>query len=413
MYENYLIPVINFDPEIIVSGKGSYIFDQNGKKYLDLNSGQFCTVLGHSNRKFNRRLIKQIQTLTHTSTGMISQTVVQLSQKLYEISGAMKGYSILLSTGAEAVEFCIRNAKALTQKNGIVCFDKGYHGLTLGAQSITFSGKYARPVVSDIYPFRTPETFLNEAEIQQSISDFRDLIEQNASKIAAAVFEPIVSVGGMILPSALFFKAAEKICSDNNVLLIFDESQTGFGRMGEWFAYQHLNVIPDMVVAAKGLGNGFPVSAVLMRENLIPGQGLLPVTHYSSHQNDPFTAAVVLAGIDFIEDNDILNRVRKNGPLFFNELKQLCSECGYIQNPRGAGLMFGADLYCEGISNYRKPYAAIHRNMMERGIAIQATNGGKTLRFLPDYLMKKSDFSFALQELCQTLNQLDWKKFHD
>ncbi len=407
---NFLIPVIGFDQPVLTDGKGSYVFDGE-KKYLDLNSGQFCTVLGHNNPEFNQLVHKQIDHLAHTATGMLSDIVLECAEKLYQISGDMKAYSILLSTGAEAIEFCLRNAKALKNKNGIVCFDKGYHGLTLGTQSVTFGGKYAKPLVSSIYPFPAPDTFADEQAISAAVKDFENLIQQNVQDIAAVLFEPVVSVGGMIFPPKEFFKQVRTLCDRYGVLLVLDECQTGFGRLGEWFAYQQLGIVPDMVALAKGIGNGYPVSAVLVAEKHIPQGKLMPVTHYSSHQNDPFSAAVVLGGIKYIEEHDILARVKETGEAFLQDLARLCAECKYVVNARGCGFMLGADLHCPGVSNYRTVYQDLHRLMLQKGVIIQATNGGQTLRFLPDYLMEEAVFAGALDALKLSLNELDWGKY--
>ena len=159
MKENYLIPIIPFHEPVLVRGEGSYVYDEQGKKLLDLNSGQFCTVLGHSNKDLIKEITRISETLVHTSSGMISEEVVEVSKKIHEISGNMEAYSILLSTGAESVEFALRYAKHLKGRNGIVCFQKGYHGLTLGTQSVTFGGVYAAPEVSHIFSVPIPDTF--------------------------------------------------------------------------------------------------------------------------------------------------------------------------------------------------------------------------------------------------------------
>ena len=222
-------------------------------------------------------------------------------------------------------------------------------------------------------------------------------------RYACVLFEPVVSVGGMRYPEPEFFKEARRLCDEYEAILAFDESQTGFGRTGEWFAYQKLGVIPDMAVLAKGLGLGFPVAAVLFRDTLIPEAGKYGMTHYSSHQNDAFSAAIVNSGIHYIENNKLLKRVRIMGEYFLERLKMLEEKNGHIKDARGCGLMLGAELCYEGIENYRDVYHNVYGKMAEKGVLIQGTDGGHTLRFLPDYLIQKEDIDFAVENLDEAL----------
>ena len=392
--ENYLIPVIPFHEQVLSKGKGSYVFDENGRKYLDLNSGQFCTVLGHSNDKLVECVKNAAETLVHTSSGMISDVTLKTAEKLNRISGEMDARSITLSTGAEAVEFAIRYAKHITDKQGLICFAKGYHGLTLGTQSITFGGKYTSPHVNDIYSVSIPQGEDNGS----CIGELKDVITAHKDSIAAVVMEPIVSVGGMIFPDDDYFKEVSSICKEAGILLIFDESQTGFGRTGKWFCYQNFDVIPDMVVCSKGIGMGFPVSAVLF-SNKLCHESKITMTHYSSHQNDPFAANIISFGIDYIENNGLLESNVKTGEYFLEKLHELCRQNPMYRNPRGRGLMLGLDLYIEGTDNYRPIYSKVYDEAADRGLLIQGTDGGRVLRFLPDYLIGKEEIDFCIKTL--------------
>lgn len=393
MTDHYLIPVIPFHEQIIAYGTGSYIFDDAGKRYLDLNSGQFCTILGHSNVELVYAVGEISKTIVHTSSGMVSETVIKAAQKLNEISGRMDAYSILLSTGAEAVEFAIRYAKHLTGREGLVCFEIGYHGLTLGTQGITFGGRYACPKVSSVFSVPVP----NETNKDYCIDYFEKVIIQNKGILAAVIMEPIVSVGGMLYPSADYFAAVRDICDKYNILLIFDESQTGFGRTGSWFYYQELNVLPDIVVCSKGIGMGYPVSAVLFSGRLRERE--ITMTHYSSHQNDPFAAGIVAFGIDYIKKNGLLQSNQEKGKLFLGKLEKLCGVCEWYQHARGHGMMLGLDLYLPGIRNYRLVYKKLYEQAASMGVLLQSTDGGRVLRFLPDYLLTSEDMDMCVDVL--------------
>lgn len=390
---NYLIPVIPFHNQILTRGKGSYVFDTEGKKYLDLNSGQFCTVLGHGNEELSERVKKISEALVHTSSGMLSEQVVIAADMLHRISGELKAHSILLSTGAEAVEFAMRYAKHITGKAGMVCFNKGYHGLTLGTQSVTFEGRYAFPQVNNIFSVPIPA----DDNEQECIATFEKTINEYGKDIAAAIMEPIVSVGGMLYPSSNYFKNVKEICNKNDILLIFDESQTGFGRTGEWFCYQKMNVIPDMVILSKGIGLGYPVSAVMFNEQLLERK--ITMTHYSSHQNDPMAAGLVQFGIEHIESEGLLEKNANNGELFLDKLTELSKEKNVFRNPRGVGLMLGLDLYLDGVDNYRNIYSDVYNQMADMGVLIQGTDGGRVLRFLPDYYIGEAEMDLCVNAL--------------
>jgi 4-aminobutyrate aminotransferase-like enzyme len=388
-------------------GQGSYVFDTNGKRYLDLTSGQFCTVLGHCNAEVQAQIREKTARLVHTSTSVVSGEVVDCARQLHQISQDMEASSIILSTGAEVVEFCLRYAKSMQGKAGVLCFDKGYHGLTLGAQSVTFAGRYARPVVAEVLSVPAPTAQWTAEEISASLEAIDQVMEAD-NDLAAFLVEPIVSVGGMIFPPASWFQAVRELCDKHKVLLVLDECQTGFGRTGDWFAYQTYGFVPDMVATAKGIGLGYPVAVALFRGALIKRSSSL-LTHYSSHQNDPFGAAVVNTGIDYIRRHDVLVEVREKGPRVLGALERLTQVNPHLVSARGLGLMLGVDLFYEGVTDYRPIYHQVSDMMLERGVLLQGTDGGHTLRFLPDYLIDVAaveDSFFVLDEVCRALSSV-------
>ncbi|MBQ6455980.1 MAG: aspartate aminotransferase family protein [Mogibacterium sp.] len=398
--ENHLLPIIHFTEEVMSRGEGSYVYDTEGKKYLDLNSGQFCVALGHSNEEIMEKIFDKARKIVHTASNIYTDEVAECSNKLNELSGDMDAYSILLSTGSEAVEFCMRFSKFLKGREGVVCFDRGYHGLTLGSQTITFGGKFAKPHIDKIATVNVPVT---EEEAEESAEALRKLLE--TGEYASVVVEPIVSVGGMLYPPQKWFDLLRKVCDDNDTLLIFDESQTGFGRTGEWFAYQEFHTVPDMVVLAKSVGLGFPVSVAMFRKELVPDE-TYRMSHYSSHQNDSFAASIINTAIDYIEKNDVLAGIRVKGDYFLKKLQELEQKNEHIRDARGHGLMLGCELYYDGVEDYRPLYGKLYDRMMKNGVIIQGTNGGHTLRFLPDYLLDEKDIDFACDTLDRVLNEL-------
>lgn len=397
--ENHLLPIIHFTEEVMHRGEGSYLYDTEGKKYLDLNSGQFCVALGHSNDEILNRIFEKSRNVAHTASNIYTDEVAECSNLLNKLSGDMDAYSILLSTGSEAVEFCLRYSKFIKGREGVVCFNKGYHGLTLGSQSVTFGGKFTKPHVDNTASIIVPET---AEDVETAIAALDELLSSGA--YASVVVEPIVSVGGMIYPPMEWFSGLRKTCDKHDTLLIFDESQTGFGRTGEWFAYQTFNTVPDMVVLAKSVGLGFPVSVAMFKSNLLPTSGLYQMSHYSSHQNDSFAAAVIDVAVEYMEKNNVLEGITEKGDYFLKKLKELEDKNNHILKARGKGLMLGCEIDFDGVEDYRPIYAELYDRMMKNGVIIQGTNGGHTLRFLPDYLLTHEDIDFALDTLDRVLN---------
>lgn len=404
---NYLIPVILYPEIAITEGKGSYLFDASGKKYLDLNSGQFCTILGHSNKFLQEKIDSANANLIHTSSGILSDAVIKASVAINSLSGDLNAYSIFLSTGAEVIEFCLRYAKHITRKTGILCFDCGYHGLSLGAQSITFGGKYAVPSVSGVFSIPVVTEHSSKEYINDVLLKTKKILREH--EIAAVIIEPVVSVGGMMFLSEYFLHELRCLCTKYETLLVFDECQTGFGRLGHWFAYQKYNIIPDMVATAKGIGLGYPVSLAMFNGSLVEFMDC-SMTHYSSHQNDAFAANVILAGIEFITERKILNEVKTNGEYFLRKLQILAEENKYVFYPRGQGLMLGINLKeITGIDS-RIIYDDLNKTLLENGILIQGTDRGRVLRFLPDYMIRKEDIDFGINIISKSITEV-YKKY--
>ncbi|OFL80723.1 MULTISPECIES: class-III pyridoxal-phosphate-dependent aminotransferase [Fusobacterium] len=399
---NKLLPVVSFSDIIIKLAKGSWIISNENKEYLDMNCGQFCSILGHSNEFLIEAITRNGNNIQHTNSSMISIEILEAAEKLNKISGNMDAKSIFLTTGSEAVEFALRYGKNLKQKTGIVCFDKGYHGLTYGSQTITYSGKYAYPQINNIFSIKIPNT----ENMLQCLKKLEELLEKESHKIALMILEPIVSVGGMLFPPKEYFLEVEKLCKKYDIFLVFDESQTGIGRTGEWFYFQEIGCTPDILILSKGLGGGYPVSAVLFKNEIIPEKGF-NITHYSSHQNDPFLGSIVNYIITCIDKELLLEKIKEKGKYFLNELQILAEKYPVIDSPRGKGLILGFDLKVNNIKNYREISKIFLKEIEKRGVILQATNGGQTIRFLPSYLIKYQEIKKCIIELEYVLKNFD------
>lgn len=392
-YKEYVLPVIPIEKPIILQGSGMYVYDLDGNKIMDLNGGQFCTIFGHSNDKFAEMMKNIANSIQHTNTSTLTLKTLEALKEINEVMPELNPQSIFLATGSEAIEFALRYAKFATKRKGVVAFDIGYHGLTLGSQSVTFGGIYANPIVEEIFTIKTPKDNNSNDII---LEEFEAICKNN--EIAAVVLEPIVSVGGMYVQTTDFLSKIKEICEKHQILLIFDECQTGFGRTGEWFAYQKIGVVPDILVSAKGIGLGYPVSLVAIKDEVAKNYPC-PV-HYSSHQNDPFSAEIVSFGINYINEYHLLTQVKKMGNYFKEQLEKLSKESKYYSSPRGEGLMLGCDLIIDGYTDYRELSAKFREYLLsEENLMIQATNGGQTLRFLPAYTITEEEIDFVVEKL--------------
>lgn len=406
-YERYLLKVVDFRKPVLSKAYGCYYEDVDGNKYLDLMAGQFSAVFGHSYRPLNELIKKQLGKIIHTNTLSLSEEVLEAVKELASVTADDLNKTILLSTGSEAVECALRYAKFYTKKSGVVGLGLGYHGLTLAAQSISSFGKYAVPKVQKTFSIPTPD--LTSKPENQSVDSYINYCLEETEKqlypylgeIAAFVVEPVISVGGMIFPPRKYFKELKKIVEKHKALFIFDECQTGLGRTGKWFGYEHYGVIPDILVIAKAAGQGFPVSAVTFRDSVVKNVDK-PLIHFSSHQNDPISGKILSFTIKHIKENDIIKKNEEKGKYFLDQLISLSKSNSWIKNPRGLGLMLSFDLPFNLFTQSKNPGHELISILEENGIIVQAIRQGKTFRILPCYNIseKEIDFFVATLEKC-------------
>ena len=400
----FILPTNEFIQPVINKGFGSFVWDVDDNKYLDINCGQFCLCFGHSYEPFIKAILKQLKIITHTNTNTLTKVVFQAFQSLSNITDNNFKSGILLSTGAEAVEFSLRFLKSIKKNEKVIFFNQGYHGLSLGSQSISTFGKWAFPNVDGTYGISVP---CNKTQIDNSIHEIETIIEKNPSGIAGIVMEPILGAGGMIFPPKEFFKKIRSICDKNGIILVFDECQTGFGRTGNWFQYQNIEVIPDILIFAKAGGAGFPVSGVMFNDRLVDGMRSGNLTHFSSHQNDPLAAAVLLFVIEEIKRKKVLNRVKQYGAILLQKLKDIAKESDVLINPRGNGLMIAFDLNEKLFLGDDNPGKKLIKTLLEYGIIIQCINRGRTFRVMPNYFIKMSEINFFIKNLKKVLKVIN------
>lgn len=408
----YLFEATSYAAPVIIKGKGSMVWDADGNRYLDLNAGQFCMTFGHSYEPFIECVTEQMNKIHHTNTSTITPEVFWAAEKMSMITDYKLAKTIFLSTGSEANECAVRYAKFITERNGILGFKTGYHGLTLASQGTTMGGLWARPFIPYTFSVTTPDYIHSDKKVTETeflencIAELKQSFKENGNNLAAVLIEPVIGVGGMVTISAQYLRELRQLCDEFGVILIFDECQCGFGRSGKWYAYQKADVEPDILVTAKAMGMGLPVSAVTFSEEYakkIEGK----LTHFSSHQNDPVAAAVVSFVIDEIIKNKLLESNEKNGSYLLESLRRICGSTETLCNPRGNGLMCAFDINDTVISDYRKYSADFIKAMENNGVLIQAVRQGRTFRIMPNYYVLKDEIDYFERAVVKSLTEID------
>lgn len=397
--KQYLFKATAYCDAIIECGNGSFVWDIHGKKYLDLNAGQFCLCFGHNYCPFNEMIAEQLKKIHHTNTATITPEFFEAAESMASINNFSLTKTMFLSTGSEANEAAVRYAKFYTKKNGVLSIDKGYHRLTLASQGSSMGGMWALPQVPMVFTVPTPDYIHSDKKIseteflQDCIARLKECVYLHEAEIGAMIIEPVIGVGGMMQIPFEYLKVARKLCKEHNIILIFDECQCGFARSGTWFVYQQAGVLPDILVTAKGMGAGFAVSAITMKKEIAEAIEL-QLTHFSSHQNDPLSAAIVSFVINEIVKLDLVNSNLKKGGYLLSAIRDLCNECSGLVNPRGIGLMTAFDIDDAEIIDFWRFSASFQKELEYNGVLIQAVRQGRTFRVMPNYLITEEEIDF-------------------
>jgi len=410
-YGEYILTATAYQDRVISEGHDCIIKDMDGNELLDMSSGQICALLGHNHPELIRRIFNQVEKILHTGTSFLSPPVFEAAVKLSEITPGNLKKSIFLSTGAEANEYAFRLAKAYTQKDGILAFTKGYAGLTLATTSASNYGKGAHPLVPETYYLLTPDCLNCPVDAQYPECDIlclkvsQEMLKGASEKIAAIIFEPILSAGGMIFPPPEYFKQLKEFSDKLEALLIADEAQTGFGRTGKWFGMEHYEVNPDILVTSKGMGGGFPVSGVITTDaiaNEITGK----LSHFSSHQSDPVSAAAVVAVIDVIQKENLIEQAAEKGDYLVEKLKEVSRYYSHIANIRGKGLMVGFDVFEDSALNKTSKTLGdiLEYACRERGVHLQCVQKN-TFRILPPLTITHQEINHFVAVLEEAMKE--------
>lgn len=366
-----------------VKGDGIHLFDTSGNIYLDLLSGISVTGLGHKNSKLKIAAINQIENLWHVSNLFESTPQEELAKKLCNRSGLDKVF--FCNSGTEANEAAIKFARKFGQgRSTIIAANGGFHGRTMG--SVSASGQ--EKLWDGFHPLTPGFKFIPYNNVQAVI----DAIDQTT---AAIMLEPIQGENGIIIPSPDYLTQVRKICDDNNILMVVDEIQTGFGRTGKLFAYQHNSIIPDIVTLAKGIANGLPLGAVLVNNKV--ADHITPGSHGSTFGGNPIAIAVANEVVEQITD-ELIENIASLGLLFKQKLENQNFE--HLKEIRIKGLMIGLEF------NSEIDVKILAKNLLDEKIVV-GTAGNNVLRLLPPFIIEDKhmdQFMYILKDLFKKMN---------
>ncbi|MBH44006.1 MAG: aspartate aminotransferase family protein [Gammaproteobacteria bacterium] len=387
---NHLMPTYKRKDVSFVRGDGVYLWDTEGKKYIDALSGLAVTNLGHSNLEITQVLTSQSQELIHTSNAFNITNQEKLAEKLCKLTCMEKAF--FCNSGTEAVEAALKIAKKhANDKNvvnpKIISMNNGFHGRTLGALSATFNGK-AQDGFEPLLEGFCPAPYNNS----QWLIDFA----KDNNNVVAVLLESIQGEGGIIIPDSDYLENVRKICDTHGWLMLVDEVQSGFCRTGKWFGYQHSNILPDVVMLAKALGNGVPIGVCLAKGE---AAGTLTIgDHGSTFGGNFLSTAVGLKVVEIMENQSICKHVTEIGKYFSTELQKKLKHYKIIKEIRSKGLMVGIEL------NKESTNLAI--DALKIGLVINITRGN-IIRLLPPLIIKKEHVDEIIEKISLLLKNYE------
>jgi acetylornithine aminotransferase len=370
-------PLYNITP---VKALNCKIIDNNGKEYLDLYGGHGVISIGHSQPEYVQKLKNQLDNIGFYSNAIQNPLQLELAEKLGKLSG-YDDYSLFLcSSGAEANENALKLASFHTGKSRVIAFHNSFHGRTSAAVAVTDNKKIVAPINAQQIVTFLP---LNNIELVKN--------ELEKGDVCAVIIEGIQGVGGLDEGTTDFFQDLEKICKNNNTILILDEVQSGYGRSGKFFAHQHHNIKADIISLAKGMGNGFPIGGILISPKFTASFGLLGTTFGGSH----LACAAGIAVLEVMESQKLMDNVNEVYDYFLEAIKQVPE----IVKIKGKGLMLGVEFDFD-VSELRK------KLITEKYIFTGNANNKNLLRILPPLTVKKNDIDLFIKALKEILSEL-------
>ncbi len=387
--EKALLHTYNRYQVVFEKGDGVYLYDIEGKRYLDFVSGIAVFALGYNNKEYNDTLKEQIDKLIHTSNYYYNLPAIEAAKKLKEISGMDRVF--FTNSGAEAIEGAIKAARKYaylkdgTTDHEIIAMNHSFHGRTFGALSVTGNPHYREAFEPMIGNIRFAD-----------LNDFDSVLSQVTDKTCAILFETVQGEGGIYPATEEFMKKVRKLCDERDILMILDEIQCGMGRTGAMYAWQRYGVKPDVMTTAKALGCGVPVGAFLMTEK-VAQNSLKAGDHGTTYGGNPLACAAICKVLELFEKQDVLRNVREAGEYLTKRLSELAEEFSCIKERRGVGLMQGLV--------FDRPVGEIIANSIENGLVL-INAGADIIRFVPALVITKEHVDSMIEILRGSIEEV-------
>lgn len=422
--KKYLAPALSHYYEIEVErGEGCFLYGRDGKKYLDFASGIAVASTGHCHPKVVEAAQRQTAKLIHACAGIVYyEANVKLAEKLAAIM-PWPGTKVFFSqSGSEAIEGALKLARYVTGKPGFIAFKGGFHGRTFGALSVTTSKEKYRhgyePLLEEISFFPYPYCYRCPFVDAQGRTDctvdgpycfkkFKEFVSGlDLSRIAALIIEPVLGEGGYVVPPWEFMEELTELARAKNILIIFDEIQSGMGRTGKWLAAENFGIIPDIVCLAKGLASGFPIGAVCASAKLM--DKWLPGAHGGTFSGNPVSCAAGLATLEVIEEEKLLARAERLGRILKEELEKLAKKYPALGEVRGLGLMVGVELVKVSPELPPPPDAELDKKLRQICLAkglilISCGQYDQVIRFIPPLIVDEEEIRQGVDIFSQAL----------
>jgi 4-aminobutyrate aminotransferase len=396
----------HFTPIIASRAEGSYVYDQAGKGYLDFTCGIGVTNTGHCHPQVVEAIKKQAELLVHGQINIIvHEPILDLTAELKKIVPPTIDGFFFSNSGAEAIEGAIKLARRATGRTNVIVFQGSFHGRTVGTMSLTTSKTIYRagyqPLMPGVYvapyPYAYRYGWSEEQTSQWCLEELEFLLlSQTAPEETAAILiEPVLGEGGYVVPPADFMVGLRKICDEHGILLIADEVQSGFGRTGKWFAFEHFDIDPDIIVVAKGIASGLPLSGVFSRLELM--EKWEPGSHGGTYGGNAIACAAAAATIRVIDEEGLLENTSERGSQLLAGLGHLQEKYSEIGDVRGLGLMVGTEFRTLDRKPNKKAAKGIIQECLDEGlILLSCGTWDNTVRWIPPLMVNDEQIQQGL-----------------